>query len=108
MKDNFSFYLDSSDTGFIKLQDFMRGVENIEEKFNVEFATGVENNKFLFLSDFENNNSSELLEKYDGCVLPQVFRYKNKTYNTSKTPIIFEISYDEDTREYSKSKIIKV
>lgn len=109
MKNKSSFYLDNLDTGFKELQDFMSGVENIERVFNVEFAAGEKDGEFLFYSDFLNTEKEDMfLNEFDGFVLYSVFRYKNKVINTSITPVIFEVYYDDIERIYTKNKITKI
>ena len=48
------------------------------------------------------------LNEFDGFVLYSVFRYKNKVINTSITPVIFEVYYDDIERIYTKNKITKI
>lgn len=83
--------------------------ENVETFLNIEFACGVENDTPLFLSDIVQCDDCERLVIYDGKVIETIFRDENGViHDTSKKGVRIDITYDDETDEFLKYKIVKI
>lgn len=119
MKEKLSFELNNTTySDYDQLVRTLGCIEDVEHKFGIEFASGVEyegeNRKILFASDYLfTDKEDEFLNKYDGMVVEHYFRDKKtkQVYDLNEGGCRLDIMYDSDyryngTEEFSNPKIV--
>lgn len=119
MKEKLSFELNNTIyNDYDELVRMLGCIENVEYKFGIEFAAGVEyegdTKKILFASDYLfTDKEDDFLNKYDGMVEEHYFRDKKtkQIYDLNEGGCRLDIMYDSDhryngTEEFSNPKIV--
>lgn len=94
MKEKISFDIKEDFHHMIRV---FQGVEEIERIFGIEFAAGVYDGEIIFASDFlDTFQEDAFLEKYDGCVVENIFRINTtrKIVNLNEILCYAEVIHD--------------